>query len=121
MQLTMLRPFLLQGLLAAQVFAQSSSVCTTVDQPNPIAFNYTDGATGTLNSTIAILPITLKAARRIIPSEWPILERAYRQLLPDFPPGMYPVFVQGVHDAGVGVAVANISIPDFSVSLRPHG
>lgn len=115
----MLRPFLRLWFVLAQALAQSTN-CTTRDQPNPIAFNYTDGASGTLNSTMAILPITLADARRIIPSKWPILERAYRKLLPDFPPGMYPVFLQAVHDHDVGVAAYGISIPDFSVRPQPH-
>ncbi|KAF2641080.1 hypothetical protein P280DRAFT_399159 [Massarina eburnea CBS 473.64] len=74
------------------------NTCTSIDQPNPIASSYPNNATGTLNGTIAVLPIPLKLARKLIPSQYGILENAYRTLLPSFPEGMYPAIVQAVHD-----------------------
>jgi hypothetical protein len=87
--------------------------CTTVDQPNPIASLFPNNATGTLNGTIAILPIPLKLARKLIPSQYGILEHAYRALLPSFPEGMYPAIVQAVHDHDV--QAFGYKIDDFTV------
>ncbi|KAF2680913.1 hypothetical protein K458DRAFT_310761 [Lentithecium fluviatile CBS 122367] len=75
-----------------------ASVCTSVDQPNPVASLYPNNATGTLNGTIAVLPISLELARQLIPPQYDILEHAYRALLPSFPKGMYPAIVQALHD-----------------------
>jgi len=86
---------------------------TCVDQPNPIAAQYPNNATGVLNGTIAVLPISLDLARSLIPSQYRILEHAYRALLPDFPAAMYPALVQAVHDHDV--QAMGFSIPDFSV------
>ena len=87
-------------------------VCVTESQPNPIKDVYPQDVTGLLNATLAIAAIPLKTARRIIP--YPILESAYRRLLPDFPKGMYPVLVQAAHDHDINY-LGN-TIPDFSVS-----
>ena len=89
-------------------------VCQTVSQPNPIAATYPMNATGTLNGTVSVLPISLDLARKLIPSEYRILEHAYRHLLPSFPKGMYPAVVQAVHDHDV--QAFGFKIPDFSVS-----
>lgn len=89
--------------------------CVTKDQPNPIASLYPMNATGTLNGTIAVLPISLKLARQLIPPQYGILEHAYRSLLPSFPQGMYPAIVQALHDHEV--QAFGYKIPDFSVSL----
>lgn len=89
-------------------------VCQTHDQPNPIASQYSNNATGTLNGTIAIIPISLDLARSIIPPQYRILEHAYRSLLPNFPAGMYPALLQAVHDHEV--QAFGFKIPDFSVS-----
>lgn len=88
-------------------------VCTSHDQPNPIAALYPNNATGTLNGTIGILPIPLTLARKLIPSQYGILEHAYRELLPSFPEGMYPAIVQAVHDHEV--QAFGYKIDDFSV------
>ena len=61
-----------------------AGTCQTLDQPNPIAAQYPNNATGVLNGTIAVLPIPLDLARSLIPSQYRILEHAYRALLPDF-------------------------------------
>jgi hypothetical protein len=91
----------------------ASSVCTSVDQPNPIASIYPNNATGTLNGTIAILPISLTLARQLIPPQYGILEHAYRALLPSFPRGMYPAIVQALHDHEV--QAFGYKIDDFTV------
>jgi hypothetical protein len=89
-----------------------NATCSTLDQPNPIASIYPTNATGTLNGTIAVVPIPLSLARNIIPSQYRILEHAYRALLPDFPKGMYPAMVQAMHDHDV--QVFNFKVDDFS-------
>jgi hypothetical protein len=92
-------------------------VCETVDQPNPIAPLYPMNATGTLNGTISVIPITLELARQLIPSHYGILEHAYRDILPSFPEGMYPAIVQALHDHEV--QAFGYKIPDFSVRSIP--
>jgi hypothetical protein len=91
-----------------------SVLCSSMDQPNPIAATYPNNATGTLNGTISIIPITLGLARQLIPSQYGILEHAYRTLLPSFPKGMYPLVVTAIHDHDV--QAFGFKIPDFSVS-----
>jgi hypothetical protein len=91
-------------------------VCQTYDQPNPIASLYPNNATGTLNGTVAIIPISLQLARSIIPPQYRILEHAYRALLPSFPKGMYPAILQALHDHEV--QAFGYKIPDFSVSSQ---
>jgi hypothetical protein len=90
-------------------------VCQTHDQPNPIASLYPNNATGTLNGTVAIIPISLDLARSIIPPQYRILEHAYRALLPTFPKDMYPAVIQALHDHEV--QAFGYLIPDFSVSF----
>lgn len=90
----------------------NASMCQTHDAPNPIAHLYPGNATGTLNGTIALLPITLALARSLIPSRYTILTGAYQSLLPSFPADMYPAIVQTVHDHDV--QAFGYVIPDFS-------
>lgn len=97
----------------ASADASESSSCVTDSQPNPIKDIYPDEVTGLLNATLAIVQIPLKTARRIIP--YPILESAYRSLLPDFPKDMYPVLVQAGFDHGINYQ--GMTIPDFTVSF----
>lgn len=87
--------------------------CQTYDQSNPIAELYPNNATGTLNGTVAIVPISLALARSIIPAKYGILQHAWRALLPDFPEGMYPAVLQAVHDHEV--QAFGYKIPDFTV------
>ncbi|KAF1912191.1 hypothetical protein BDU57DRAFT_459730 [Ampelomyces quisqualis] len=89
-----------------------AETCHTHDLPNPLASLYPNNATGTLNGTVAILPISLDLARRIIPSQYRILEHAYRAILPTFPKDMYPAILQAVHDHEV--QAFGYKIPDFS-------
>jgi hypothetical protein len=91
-------------------------VCQTMDQPNPIAALYPMNATGTLNGTISVIPISLQLARELIPSQYRILEHAYRAILPGFPKGMYPAVLQALHDHEV--QAFGYQIPDFSVRPR---
>jgi len=91
-----------------------ADLCRTHDQPNPIASLYPNNATGTLNGTVAVVPITLQLARQLIPPQYRILEHAYRDILPSFPADMYPAVLQAVHDHDVQAFGYNI--PDFSVS-----
>ena len=95
--------------------AVAAGVCQSNDQPNPIASTYPNNATGVLNGTIAVVPIPLDLARQLIPSQYRILEHAYRHLLPSFPKDMYPAVVQAVHDHDI--QVSGFKVPDFSVSL----
>ncbi|KAF1995351.1 hypothetical protein P154DRAFT_500369 [Amniculicola lignicola CBS 123094] len=96
----------------ASVVNAMASCTGTADQPNPIASLYPSNATGTLNGTISVLPISLELARQLIPKEYGILEDAYRALLPSFPKGMYPVFMQATHDHEV--QAFGFKIDDFS-------
>ena len=91
--------------------------CQTHDLPNPIASLYPNNATGTLNGTVAVLPISLDLARSIIPPQYRILEHAYRAILPSFPKDMYPAILQAVHDHEV--QAFGYKIPDFTVRHSP--
>lgn len=107
-------PFVL--LAGITSFASAVTSCVNYDSPNPIASQYPDFATGTLNGTVMIVPIPLEEARALIPDKWPILETAYRSLLPHFPEGMYPMMASGVHDHDINLPeVFNATLPDFSV------
>ncbi|EMD88624.1 hypothetical protein COCC4DRAFT_137372 [Bipolaris maydis ATCC 48331] len=92
--------------------AVAAITCQSEDQPNPIASTYPNNATGVLNGTVSIVPIPLNLARQLIPSQYRILEHAYRHLLPTFPKDMYPAVVQAVHDHDI--QFAGFKIPDFS-------
>jgi hypothetical protein len=59
--------------------------------PNPIASIYPTTPTGTVNGTLAIVPIPYQLAREIIPARYRVLNGAYKSLLPGFPAGKYPV------------------------------
>ncbi|KAI7777257.1 hypothetical protein LA080_003846 [Diaporthe eres] len=106
---TALATLLLSSVLLS-IAAQDT--CTTSSQPNPIAQQYADTPTGTLNTTMAIVPIPLDTARRIVPAQHAILEGAYKALMPDFPAGMYPVlFTAADHD--IQLAALSINVQDF--------
>jgi hypothetical protein len=97
-----------------EVVTPEAESCQTYDLPNPIASLYPNNATGTLNGTVAILPISLDLARSIIPPQYRILEHAYRAILPSFPKDKYPAILQAVHDHEV--QAFGYKIPDFTVS-----
>ncbi|KAI1214553.1 uncharacterized protein F4807DRAFT_1604 [Annulohypoxylon truncatum] len=88
--------------------------CMTQDAPNQHAQQYPEFVSGNLNGTTLIVPISLKTARRLIPKEYGIAEAAYRELLPSFPKGMYPMMAQIVHDHDIQLPIYNASIADFS-------
>ncbi|WYZ36196.1 hypothetical protein EsH8_XI_000079 [Colletotrichum jinshuiense] len=88
------------------------STCTTVDQLNPISKQYPSNVTGLLNVTMAIIPIPLTTARQIILPQYGILENAYKSLIPNFSPSMYPVLVQAVYDHDI--QFRDFKFPDFS-------
>lgn len=112
-QLTAVATLLVSSLFL-NILAQD--VCATNSQPNPIAQQYPDAPTGTLNATLAILPIPVDTARQLIPQQYAILEIAYRALLPDFPEGMYPVVMQAGLDHDIQVASYGINVTDFQVN-----
>ncbi|KAL2269697.1 hypothetical protein VTJ83DRAFT_1881 [Remersonia thermophila] len=108
-------PFLLDGGEPTTTATATTNLCTTThDLHNPLAERFPNNATGVLNATLAIIPIPLETARRLIPSQWSILEHAYRALLPDFPEGMYPVMLQAAHDHDVQLRAYGITLDDFS-------
>lgn len=111
---TALATLLLSSLLW-KIVAQAACNCSS--QPNPIAQQFADTPTGTLNATLAIVPIPLATARQLIPSQYAILEGAYRALLPTFPEGMYPVLMQAGLDHDIQLAAINYKLPDFQVSF----
>jgi len=112
--------FLLLLISAAFITAQSIATqpqpCIVESQPNPIAKQYPDLPTGTLNMTLLIIPIPLTTARKLVPAKWPILEHAYRALIPSLARNSYPVLVQGGIDHDIGLEALDIHLPDFSVS-----
>jgi hypothetical protein len=61
--------------------------------PNPIATQYPNNVTGTINGTIAVVPIPYKLARSIIPAQYNILRKAYECQLFGLPRDSYPVMI----------------------------
>ena len=83
---------LLCAVAAVAVPTTSLSPPTIVESsPNPIGTLYPTDITGTINGTIAVVPIPYSLARELIPSQYGILKKAYKAALPGFPPNMYPV------------------------------
>ena len=79
--------FRLSAVVAPLAAAQT---CVTESLPNPIA-NESHPITGTVNGTVAIVPISYDLARSIIPAQYPILKKQYQQWLPWLPEDHYPV------------------------------
>ncbi|KAF2667558.1 hypothetical protein BT63DRAFT_295021 [Microthyrium microscopicum] len=107
--------FLLTALLAGFVAADAHderAKCISQSQPNPIWDVYPGNITGTINSTIAILPIPYSLARSIIPAKYTILKNAYQSLLPHLAHDMYPAVLQTVRDHEV--RFGEYKIDDFS-------
>jgi hypothetical protein len=94
---------------------------TTVESsPNPIATLYPGNVTGTINGTVAVVPIPYAEARSIIPSEYDILVEQYESMLPGFPAGFYPLIVRSILDHDIIIDGLNL-VPDFQVrSLINH-
>jgi len=76
---------------AAAVHPRQTKTTSTESLPNPIAQTYPDNVTGTINSTIAVIPIPYSLARSIIPAKYGILRSAYEGLLENLPADTYPV------------------------------
>jgi hypothetical protein len=88
---------------------------TTVESsPNPIASEYPGNVTGTINGTIAVVPIPYEEARRIIPSYYGILTHQYESILPGFPAGKYPLIIRAILDHDIIFDGLNL-VPDFQV------
>jgi hypothetical protein len=107
--------------LASAVLLSLSSAneeCISYSQPNHIALDYPGNVTGTVNATLAILPIPLSLARSIVPKEYEILTHQYRTFLPDLPQDLYPALLQTVRDHDIAFGDYR-GIPDFSVRLEP--
>ena len=88
-------------------------LCTSQSSPNPIAAQYPSNATGTINGTIIVVPIPYTTARSIIPSQYPILTKAYQGLCPSLPKDQYPMFLEGVLDHDIRSNGVN-AVPDFT-------
>jgi hypothetical protein len=108
-----LLPTSLLALVSVALGANAQETCHSHSLPNPIASQHPQNITGTLNGTIAILPIPMALARSMIPAQYNILTNAYRALLPHLPDDMYPAIVQAVFDHDVGLG--DYKIADFSV------
>ncbi|KFY63313.1 hypothetical protein V496_04027 [Pseudogymnoascus sp. VKM F-4515 (FW-2607)] len=99
--------------VALAVPTTSPSPPTKVDSlPNPIGTLYPNSVTGTINGTIAVVPIPYALAREIIPSQYGILKKAYKFALPGLPHNMYPLIVRSILDHDVGINGTQL-IPDF--------
>jgi hypothetical protein len=106
------------SLSAAQSSQSSRPECISHSLPNPIASQFPANVTGTINSTLAILPIPMKLVRSIVPEQYEILSNAWRDLLPSLPKDMYPALLTTVRDHDVGLG--DFRLDDFSVcSLFP--
>ena len=82
---------LLQAIDPASIEAYAiSNPNTNNSQSNPIAKTFPNDATGTLNGTLAVLPIEYALARSIIPRKYKILKKSIKAALPWFPAGRYP-------------------------------
>lgn len=101
--------------------AAAQDSCSTQSKPNPIAAQYPDDATGTLNTTLLLVPIPYETAREMVPPQWGILNHAYDALLPDFPKDMYPVVLQAGLDHDIQLLSLGIKVPDFTVSEESFG
>ena len=89
-------------------------LCTSSSSPNPIAAQYPQNVTGTINGTIIVVPIPLTLARSIIPSQYPILTQSYQSLLPSFPKDQYPMFLEGVLDHDIRSMNGLSLVADFT-------
>jgi hypothetical protein len=89
--------------------------CIPDSQPNNIAQSYPNQPTGNINATYLIVPIPIATARHVIPSRWGILEEAYRDLLPNFPVGSYPMLLQGGINHDIELGLLGLHVSDFSV------
>lgn len=96
----------------SSIVKANSEECISHSLPNPIFQKFPGNVTGTVNATIAILPIPLSLARSIIPSKYAILTHQYKAFLPEFPEDKYPAILQTVRDHDI--KFGDYGIPDFS-------
>jgi hypothetical protein len=89
--------------------------CHSQTQPNPVTQAFPKDVTGVINGTTAIVPIPYSVAKSIVPSKFPILIAAYKQVFPALGDGQYPAVLEAVQDHDVGQPP--LKIPDFTVSL----
>ena len=94
------------------------STCVTESQPNPIAQQYPNNVTGTVNGTVIVLPIPYSIARSAVPAQYPILTKQYQKWLPWLGQDMYPVVLNTIYDHDIQMLTSNITVADFSV--RTH-
>jgi hypothetical protein len=78
------------GVAALSSTLVHAQLCKTQSQPNPIA-HASHPITGTVNGTIAVLPISYDLARSIVPAEFAILKDQIKAWLPWLPDDQYPV------------------------------
>lgn len=110
-----LLPPALLALISTVLASDAPQECRTSSLGNPIASRFYANITGTINGTLAILPIPYSMARRIIPSQYDILTDQYRAIMPDLPKDMYPALLQAVFDHDI--RYMEYKMPDFSVCL----
>jgi hypothetical protein len=110
-------PLSLLALISTALAVDTSASCSTSSLPNPIASQYYANITGTINGTLAVLPIPYAMARRIIPSQYEILSDQYRAIMPELPKDMYPALLQAVFDHDI--RYMDYKMPDFSVCSQP--
>ena len=79
------------ALASALSVPRQVNISSAGSAPNPIAKTYPNNVTGTINGTIAVVPIPYSLARSLIPSKYGILKSAYKKLLPNLPDDKYPV------------------------------
>ncbi|KAL8419345.1 hypothetical protein RB594_002535 [Gaeumannomyces avenae] len=102
-----------------QAAAPPAGACVSNSAPNTISTKFPNSATGVINGSLVVVPIPMADARAAVPAQWGILEGALKANLPDFPEGMYPLFIQAVQDHDLKMHAFNIDIPDFArVSLE---
>jgi hypothetical protein len=106
-------PSTILALISTALAIDDSQSCRTSSLPNPIASQYYANITGQINGTLALLPIPIALARRIIPAEYEILSEQYEAMMPDLPKGMYPALLQAVFDHDI--RYMDYQMPDFSV------
>ncbi|KAF9735971.1 hypothetical protein PMIN06_002513 [Paraphaeosphaeria minitans] len=95
----------------------SPLICRSQTQPNPITKDYPKDVTGVINGTTAIVPIPYAVARSIVPSKYPILTVAYKQIFPVLGDDLYPAVLEAVQDHDIGLPP--FKIPDFTrVALK---
>ncbi|KAH7033610.1 uncharacterized protein B0I36DRAFT_321756 [Microdochium trichocladiopsis] len=92
----------------------STTQCIPDGKPNPISHLWPSDVSGNLNGTTLIVPIPLAQARQAIPSEYGLLEHQWREWLPGFPMGMYPMMAVAVYDHDLRFPAYSMSPPSFS-------